>query len=109
MLETRNLIALCVLGAAAWVWADAARAREAALRHARRLCERVDAQLLDDSVAMTRLSIGRGPSGWPALRRVYRFEFSLAGDERRDGWVRLSGRQVYGAALELPEGMVFEE
>jgi hypothetical protein len=109
MLETENLIVLTALGVAAWLWADATRAREGALRQARRLCERVDAQLLDETVAMSRLSVGRGPTGWPVLRRVYRFEFSLAGHERRGGWVRLHGRQVFGAALELPEGTVLEE
>jgi hypothetical protein len=109
MLDTENLLILGGLAAAALVWADAARARETALRHARRLCEGVGAQLLDESVALARLSLARAPEGSLGLRRLYRFEFSLAGYERRGGSIALLGRRLERSTLDLPDGELIEE
>lgn len=83
--------ALCAI---AWFWVDAIRAREAGINAVRSACEREGVQLLDDTVAMRRLRTGRNDSGHLVLRRVYEFEYSGSGDDRRKGSVVLLGKQV---------------
>ena len=74
---------------AAVFWYDSMRAREAALAASRDACLREGLQLLDDTVMQASMSIARDSRGRLALRRVYVFEFSDTGDNRRHGSVVL--------------------
>ncbi|MCG6943393.1 MAG: DUF3301 domain-containing protein [Thiohalocapsa sp.] len=85
-----NLTALLVVLIAGWLWLNTLRARELALAHARRACERAGVQLLDQAVALRSLSLRWTPQGL-RVRRHYGFEFSIAGVERRNGRVVLLG------------------
>ena len=50
--------------------------------------------LLDDTVAIARLKPERDEDGHLKLKRVYDFEYSDTGDNRRKGSVVLLGRRV---------------
>lgn len=89
-----ELFSLIVLGALAWLWLDSFKAREAAIRAARTACASENLQLLDDTVALASLRPGRNDDGQFALRRMYAFEFSETGDNRRKGSVVLLGHRV---------------
>lgn len=91
LFEIMFFAALCAL---AWFWVDAIRAREAGVNAVRSACEREGVQLLDDTVAMSRLRPERNDNGHLVLRRVYEFEYSGSGDDRRKGSVVLLGKQV---------------
>lgn len=95
------------LGAAAgaWLWYDSLRAREQALAVCRRACRGIDAQLLDETVALDRLRLGRNQAGRVTLDRRYRFEFSTAGDDRRTGRLRLIGQRVADLQMDHPDGL----
>jgi len=84
-----------------WFWVDSMRARERALVHARRACAEQDVQLLDETVALTRLRAGRDAMGRMAWRRHYRFEFSVEGDARSRGELILLGSQLLGLQMEM--------
>ena len=73
--------------AGAWLWADNMRARETALEASRDACRREGLQLLDDTVALASLKPTRDSRGRVVLRRVYVFEFTDTGDNRRQGSV----------------------
>jgi hypothetical protein len=88
-----SLSALLVLLLAGWLWLSALRARELALAHARRGCERAGVQLLDQAVALRGLSVRWTAQGL-RVRRRYGFEFSAAGVERRSGSVVLLGLRL---------------
>jgi hypothetical protein len=88
-----SLSALLVLLLAGWLWLNALRARELALAHARRGCERAGVQLLDQAVALRGLSVRWTAQGLRVWRR-YGFEFSTAGVERRSGSVVLLGLRL---------------
>ena len=65
-----------------------------ALRCVRTHCERADVQLLDDSVALSSVRIGRNRRGMPGLVRRYSFEFTVTGEHRYSGHLDLHGLQV---------------
>lgn len=92
---------LPALLAVVWFWVDSMRAREAAMLAVRRACTRHDVQLLDETVALVRLRLGRDGSGHVGWRRRFRFEFSNEGDNRSSGEVELLGRQVTAMHLEM--------
>src|SRR5260221_2903976 len=77
--------ALADLAVLAWVWFGSRRAREGALAAGSRACERDRLQFLDETVECVSVRPARDENGRGALRRVYRFEFSDNGDNRRAG------------------------
>lgn len=95
-----EILALLLLGAAVAVWMDALRAREAALDAGREACERYGVQFLDDTVAFARLRLVRDENGRLGLQRLYRFEFSENGSNRRSGVIRVHGRYAEDVQLE---------
>ena len=91
LFETLSLSVLCLL---AWVWLDDVKARERGVSAARRACEREGLQLLDDTVSCRSLRPVRDDDGRLTLRRLYEFEYSDSGDDRRRGRVVMLGRTV---------------
>ncbi len=97
------------LGIIAWGWYSGTVAKEAAVMAARRLCERNNQQLLDETVALDGMRPQRTPSGRLGLLRRYSFEFSSEGYERRYGWIALLAGRVVAAGLDLEEGALHEQ
>ena len=95
-----EILALLLLGAAVALWIDALRAREAALDAGRKACERYGLQVLDDTVAFARLRVARDEDGRLGLQRLYTFEFSENGANRRSGAIRVHGRRAEDVQLE---------
>ena len=108
--EITDVLALAALIAIGGLWFDGLRARESAVRAARLACNADGVQLLDDTVALFALGLQRNDDGRPAVRRIYRFEFSDTGNNRLDGSITLLGTHVQalylaphgGSALRLP-------
>lgn len=93
-------VALLMLfvAAAAWLWRGHG-IREQALRLARRHCEKIDIELLDENVALQGLRLLRDRQGRLRLAREYSFEFTVTGDQRLHGRIILFGHQL--ASVEL--------
>lgn len=89
--ETASLLVLALLG---WLWLDGLKARDAAIAAARRACQADGLQLLDDTVAISALRPARDDDGRLLPQRVYAFEYSDTGDNRRRGSVTLLGHRV---------------
>lgn len=100
MLPWTELLALLAMLAGAALWFDSFKSREAGMRAVRAACAAEDLLLLDDTVALASLRPGRDDEGRLRLRRVYRFEFSDTGNNRRDGQVTLLGSEL--VTLHLP-------
>ena len=100
------VLGLAFLALVAHLWQDGLRARERALAAARRACQELDVQLLDQTVALRRFALVRSPSGWLGLRREFGFEFSVEGTERRRGSAVVVGGRVESLHLDHPEGPV---
>jgi uncharacterized protein DUF3301 len=91
---------LIALLAVAWLWHDNMQAREVAIASSRNACLRAGLQLLDDTVALASLRPARDARGRVALRRVYVFEFTDTGDNRRHGTVVVVRAVAVGVELE---------
>lgn len=81
-----------------WLWRVLGQ-RDRALAIVRRHCKQHDLQLLDDSVALSGVRLGRTRGGWFGLIRRYAFEFTVTGEHRYAGHLDLSGNHVL--AIEL--------
>jgi len=92
--------AILVLALALLFWADSLRARERALAAGRAACQRYGVQLLDETVAASALRLARDGDGRLRIRRVFAFEFSDTGNNRRHGSVVILGAEVQDLELE---------
>ena len=86
------LMMLCA-ACAAWIWRGHG-IRELALKLARRHCEKLEIELLDEYVALRGLRLRRDQRGHLRLARDYGFEFTVNGDQRLSGCISLFGRQL---------------
>lgn len=91
-----------VLLALGFAWHSALGARERARAHARRLCRAAHLQLLDETVALRRLRLGRRGDGRLQIEREYRFEVSRNGRDRLPAGLRLAGEELSGWFLPPP-------
>lgn len=89
-----ELLSLALLAALFWFWYDSIRVREIAIRMAKRACQAEDVQLLDETVAVTSTRPARDDDGRFVLRRIYRFEFSDTGNNRRPGSLVMLGPEL---------------
>lgn len=85
---------LLLAGAGVWFWLDSLKAREIAVRAAQAACADEGLQFLDETAAVISLRLARDEAGRLRLRRIYGFEYSDTGDNRRQGSVSLLGQEV---------------
>ena len=87
-------VALVLIFAGLAFWIDSLRARERAVAAGRRACERNGLQLLDETVSGASTRLARNDEGQLRIRRVFVFEFSDTGNNRRRGSITLLGAEV---------------
>ena len=93
-------IALLLIVAGAFLWADSLKARERAVKAGRSACERYSLQFLDETVAFARMRLARDEEGQLKIARTYTFEFSDTGNNRRHGAIVMLGAEVADMHLE---------
>ena len=93
-MDLLDLLTLLLLAAGGWLWYDSLNAREKAIAAAKSACAADDLLLLDETVAIARLGVGRNDDGAPRLRRVYGFEYSDTGNDRHPGSIVMLGSRV---------------
>ena len=98
MIELSDLFWLLALGGVGAYFWHAHAVKEIALQIARKRCQELDVQLLDETVALHGLWLRRD-AGRVRWWRSYLFEFTATGDDRYHGSVEMLGRRVI--ALEL--------
>ncbi len=90
-METTLLIAVVV---AAWFWLDSLSARDIAVAAGRQAAEKYGLQLLDDTVAISKLWVARDGYGRLKLQRTYTFEVSDTGSDRLPCSLMLLGKRI---------------
>jgi hypothetical protein len=98
-----ELAGFVAVAAIAWFLWDSLTAREAANVELRETCRAQGLLFLDDTVALDRLRLARDGDGRMKLRRVYRFEYSDTGHDRRRGHVTLLGSTIERVDLGRPD------
>ena len=98
---------LFLFGCAALVatWWLAVQGRELVDGVVRRVCGDLALQRLDETVALERIGFTRD-YGRLAIRRLYAFEFSHTGADRRRGQVCLVNAIAHWVRLEHPDGPI---
>jgi hypothetical protein len=89
-----ELLSLALLAALFWLWHDSSRVREISIRVARRACQAEGLQLLDETVAVSSTRPARDDDGRFVLQRIYRFEYSDTGNNRRPGSLVMLGPEL---------------
>lgn len=92
-----------------WFWTDSMHAREMALRHCTKLCRQMDVQLLDQTVRLARLRIGKNQKGHIQFRRFYVYELSTDGVDRWYGIAILLGQNLEYLRMEHPQGPIIQD
>jgi hypothetical protein len=109
-MDLLDILGLLLLGAGGWLWFDSLKARESAVAATKAACASEDLLLLDDTVAIERLGVGRDGQGVLRIRRVYGFEYSDTGNDRSAGSIVLLGHRVLVIKLDLhqrpPDGVL---
>lgn len=96
-MEITLLIAVIV---AAWFWLDSLSARDAAVAAGRQAAEKYSLQLLDETVAISKLRAARDSYGRLKIQRTYTFEVSDTGSDRLSCSVVLLGKRI--ERLDIP-------
>ena len=78
----------------AWYWLDSLAKRERAILLGRELAARFQLQLLDETVACTKVWLGRNARGHVQFLRTYEFDVSADGADRLPCHVILLGNQL---------------
>ncbi len=91
-------ILLIIVGALLWI--DSLRACERAVQAGRTACERYALQFLDETVSFARLRLARDEEGRLRIVRIYTFEFSETGNNRRNGAIVMLGQDPKDIHLE---------
>ena len=89
MIGLSELAVLFACAVAAWLVWDTMRARETANEAMRAACERSGYLFLDDTVSLASVRPARDRDGRLRLARVYTFQYSDTGHNRRDGSITL--------------------
>jgi hypothetical protein len=95
-----SVVVLVALALLAWLWYDSMRARERAVVAGQKACARERLQFLDETVECTSVRPARHRAGHLVLRRVYRFEFSDDGSQRRAGSIVMLSAEVESLTME---------
>lgn len=97
------LMALAIL---VWFWQNSLRFRDLAIHKCKLSCRSMDLQLLDETVALHKISITRNDRRDMKLLRRYHFEFSLSGHDRYEGSITFLGQAVDCIQLDHPDGQI---
>lgn len=89
-----EVIAVMLLGCLGLYFLGAIRVREVALQAVGRASRDGEFQLLDQSVHIQRMSLSRNAAGRWRIWRQYRFDYTLDGEARRQGFVVMLGRDL---------------
>ena len=102
-MPTFEMLSLLFLVGLAWMWFDSVQVRAKAIREVMEVCAVEGIQLLDDSVSISRLRLTRDGDGQVRIQRVYLFDFSDTGNNRRRGSIMMLGDvvQVVNVGLRL--------
>jgi hypothetical protein len=93
-MDLSELVTLGLMVGGIWLWLDTLKAREVGIRAAQQACVEEGLQFLDETVVGSLFRLARDDEGRLKLRRVYTFEYSDTGDNRRSGSVTLLGHTV---------------
>jgi hypothetical protein len=104
----QEILYILLLVGLLWFWRDSTTAREKATTTARSACRQIDAQFLDDTVMLVKLRLCRRNSGTMALCRLYSFDFTLDGEQRRSGVIQMKAQRIEDILLDIDQASTLQ-
>jgi hypothetical protein len=95
-----SILVLLFIGLLVWFWSNSVRAKEFALHASAIACKDINAQFLDQTASLKKISVSRNASGRMTLLRIYDFDFSLDRETRSKGHVTIIGQKVTQVILD---------
>ncbi len=95
-----HILLIGIILFALYFFSNALKAREIAFHAAKRHCQKLDLQMLDEYVALTGFWLKRNDDGHFQGWRSYSFEFSATGLERYHGKLIMLGTRLVSVELE---------
>ena len=89
-----EIVALVFLAAGGWFLWDSLKVRETANAAMRAACREEGLLFLDDTVALQSVWPARNRNGHLVLRRIYEFEYSDTGHNRRKGSITMIANDI---------------
>lgn len=89
-----------VVAAVISFWWRSDKIKHDALAHVSRYCKKQNLQLLDQTLVLKGVKLGRNENGSLIFRRKYSFEFTSTGEVRYQGQVVLYGASLHRMDLE---------
>jgi hypothetical protein len=99
MIGVPEIAAILACALAGWLVWDTMKARETANEAMRAACERSGYLFLDDTVSLVSVRLVRDDEGRVRLSRVYTFQYSDTGHNRRNGSITLRASAVTALTL----------
>ncbi|NNF17525.1 MAG: DUF3301 domain-containing protein [Gammaproteobacteria bacterium] len=93
------VLALGAIAIVGWFWFDTMKIRELANAAARHNCRKAALQFLDGTVAFAKLSVVTTSAGLK-FRRVFVFDYSEDGENRKQGFLIFVGGHISGIGFE---------
>ena len=103
-----TIIVLLIIIGLIYFWLDSVKSKENAMAYAAKACRDIEVQLLDQTVSLATLKLARSKQGRLVFQRIYHFDFSIHGNERREGRVILKGHRIEQIQLDYDEGTVID-
>jgi hypothetical protein len=94
MFDIHSVLWLTLFFLVIYYWYGALQVKARAFAAARKHCEEMDVQMLDESVYLRRIWFKRNAAGKLSLWRAFYFEFTTNGGDRNLGRVILLGAQI---------------
>lgn len=91
-LDLTHLIWFTLLALGLMYWWTAYGIKQLALQATLKYCRKMDVQLLDQSLALKRISVTRSTNGRLQFIRMFDFEFASTGNDRYVGETTMHGR-----------------
>lgn len=101
-----SILFLALISIIVWLWQDALRCREYAIQQCRKICNEMNVQLLDQTVALASISFKKDSGNRYRLLRRYNFEISPEGANRHSGFIILSDYRIIHIEIDFPDGPV---
>ena len=99
-MSLRSIFLCALVGLFVWYVLASREIKERAVRAAFKHCESLSLRLLDQTVVLARIRIGRAGAGSIKFVRDYKFDFSSTGNDRYEGRIRMVGARVDSIHLE---------
>lgn len=98
------LLLLAIITLILLFWFETLRMREYVIRRCKSTCESAGLQLLDQSVALSGISLKRDRNGRWRIHRRYQFHVSESGADRHTGHMILTGTRIESIRIEGESG-----